>query len=81
VRKATGAKVRRLIARLPESLRTLLVLRDLEELETAATALALGLTRGAVKIRRHRAPQALRSLLDDQMKRSLTRPDAKSWSS
>ncbi len=57
-------RVRAAIDRLPESHRTVLVLRDLEELDTAETAELLGVTANAVKIRLHRARQALRGLLD-----------------
>ena len=37
--------------------------RDIDELDTAETAAALGVTANAVKIRLHRARQALRELL------------------
>lgn len=56
--------VRSCIDRLPEAYRSVLYLRDIEELDTEETAQALGLTPGAVKIRLHRARQALRTLLD-----------------
>lgn len=51
------------IDRLPESYRAVLVLRDLEELDTAEVAELLSITEAAVKIRLHRARQALRALL------------------
>lgn len=60
--------VRQCIARLPESYRVTLVLRDIEEMETAEVAQALGLTEGAVKVRLHRARQALRTLLDPHLR-------------
>jgi len=41
-----------------------LLLRDIEELDTEETAQLLDLTPNAVKIRLHRARQALRTLLD-----------------
>lgn len=56
--------VRECIERLPESYRTVLLLRDIEELDTEETAQLLALTPNAVKIRLHRARQALRTLLD-----------------
>ena len=56
--------VRTQIDRLPDHYRSVIVLRDLEELDTAETARVLGLTENAVKIRLHRARQALRTLLD-----------------
>jgi RNA polymerase sigma-70 factor (ECF subfamily) len=57
------AAVRRCIDRLPESHRSVLVLRDVEELGTEETARALGVSADAAKMRLHRARQALRELL------------------
>lgn len=48
---------------LPESLRSVFVLRDIEGLSTAETAAALGLTETNVKVRLHRARLALREKL------------------
>lgn len=56
--------VRACIDRLPESYRTVLVLRDIEEMDTDTTARLLGVSLGVVKTRLHRARQALRALLD-----------------
>lgn len=56
--------VRDRIAELPEPYRVVLILRDIEELDTDETAAVLGLTTAAVKTRLHRARQALRTLLD-----------------
>jgi RNA polymerase sigma-70 factor (ECF subfamily) len=58
------AAVRRCIDALPEAYRTVLVLRDLEELGTDETARALGISADAAKMRLHRARQALRTLLE-----------------
>ena len=63
-RKQTAARVREAIDKLPESYRTVLLLRDIEELTTEETARMLDLTVNAVKIRLHRARLALRTLLD-----------------
>ncbi|MEO8380584.1 MAG: sigma-70 family RNA polymerase sigma factor [Acidobacteriota bacterium] len=60
--------VRAAIDRLPDNYREVLVLRDLEELSTDEVARALGVTANAVKVRLHRARQALRSLLDPYMR-------------
>lgn len=60
--------VRAAIERLPASYRTVLLLRDIEELDTAEVAEMLGVTANAVKIRLHRARQALRELLDPQLR-------------
>jgi len=62
-RKETRAAVRANIDLLPESYRSVLLLRDIEELSTQEVADALGLTPTAVKVRLHRARQALSSLL------------------
>jgi RNA polymerase sigma-70 factor (ECF subfamily) len=59
--------VRRCIDRLPESYRTALLLRDVEELDTAETARALGIGVDAAKMRVHRARQALRVLLVQEL--------------
>jgi RNA polymerase sigma-70 factor (ECF subfamily) len=60
--------VRTAIDRLPDSYREVLVLRDLEELSTEEAARVLGVTANAVKVRLHRARQALRTLLDPYMR-------------
>ena len=65
-RQAEGemaAELDRAIGTLPESLRVVFVLRDVDELSTQETAEALGLTEGAVKVRLHRARLALREKL------------------
>lgn len=56
--------VRRCIAQLPETYRVVLALRDLDELDTGETAARLGITANAVKVRLHRARQALRTLIE-----------------
>ena len=67
-RKETAGLVRDAIARLPEPYRLVLVLRDLEERDTAETARILGTTTTVVKVRLHRARQALRTLLDREFR-------------
>lgn len=62
-RAETRELVRRMIDELPESYRTVLLLRDIEGLDTEEAAAALGTTPTAVKVRLHRARQALRSRL------------------
>jgi RNA polymerase sigma-70 factor, ECF subfamily len=64
IREETRIQVRACINRVPEPYRTVLLLRDIEELDTDETAAHLGLTVGAVKTRLHRARQALRTLLE-----------------
>jgi RNA polymerase sigma-70 factor, ECF subfamily len=61
------AIVRRCIDELPEDYRTVIVLRDLEELDTDHAAQLLGISTGAVKTRLHRARQALRTLLEREI--------------
>jgi RNA polymerase sigma-70 factor (ECF subfamily) len=51
------------IGELPESLRVVFVLRELEGLSTADTAKTLGISAGAVKVRLHRARLWLRERL------------------
>jgi RNA polymerase sigma-70 factor (ECF subfamily) len=62
-REEVRAQVRACIDRLPDPHRTVLLLRDIEEFDTDQTAELLGTSPGAVKVRLHRARQALRSLL------------------
>jgi RNA polymerase sigma-70 factor, ECF subfamily len=63
-REEMRAQVRECIHQLPESYRTVLLLRDIEELDTDKTAEQLGISAGAVKTRLHRARQALRTILE-----------------
>jgi RNA polymerase sigma-70 factor, ECF subfamily len=63
--------VRACIDELPDSYRTVLILRDIEELDTGEAAEALGVTENVVKVRLHRARQALRSLLEPRFKRGV----------
>jgi len=69
-RKETRGIVRAAIDRLPDSYRTVLLLRDIEELSTEETARSLNVTANAVKIRLHRARQALRGLLEPHFRRA-----------
>ena len=64
IQAETRAHVRECIDRLPNSYREVLLLRDIEELDTGQTAQQLGINPGAVKTRLHRARQALRTLLE-----------------
>jgi RNA polymerase sigma-70 factor (ECF subfamily) len=67
-RQETRELVRRLIDELPDSYRTVLLLRDIEGLDTEETARLLGVTTSVVKTRLHRARQALRTLLDPHVR-------------
>lgn len=64
LRAETREQVRVAIDRLPTAYRTVLLLRDIEELDTMEVARMLGISTNAVKIRLHRARQALRTLLE-----------------
>jgi RNA polymerase sigma-70 factor, ECF subfamily len=61
--KETRAVVRACIEQLPGNYRDVLMLRDIEELSTLEAAKALSITQTAVKVRLHRARQALSTLL------------------
>jgi RNA polymerase sigma-70 factor, ECF subfamily len=67
-REETRAAVRAAIDRLPETSRNVILLRDIEGLDTEAVAELLGVTQNAVKIRLHRARQALRELIDPRLR-------------
>jgi RNA polymerase sigma-70 factor (ECF subfamily) len=66
-RQELRERVRQCIDMLPESYRTVLLLRDIEERNTEETAELLGCTIANVKTRLHRARQALRTLLESSM--------------
>jgi RNA polymerase sigma-70 factor, ECF subfamily len=55
--------VRACVGQLPDGYREVYLLRDVEELSTEDAATALGITPNAVKIRLHRARQALMTLV------------------
>lgn len=61
--RETRATVRACIEQLPDNYRTVLILRDIDELSTQEVAEMLMMTPTAVKVRLHRARQALSTLL------------------
>jgi len=63
-RRDSREMVRRCIERLPDKYRSVLLLRDIEELDTDETARSLATTANTVKVRLHRARQALKALLE-----------------
>ena len=65
----TRAMVRRCVGQLPPSHRIVLLLRDIEGLDTQEVATMLGVTTNAVKIRLHRARQALKTLIGQDTRR------------
>ena len=62
-REEEQAAVRAAIEELPQHYRTILLLRDIEGIGTQEVAEQLGISPNAVKLRLHRARQALRTLL------------------
>jgi RNA polymerase sigma-70 factor (ECF subfamily) len=60
----------RAIGELPESYRSVILLRDVEELSTLETAQVLDLKEDAVKTRLHRARLAVRQKLDEYLRSS-----------
>jgi hypothetical protein len=68
VRKELRRRVLAVIDELPDNDRTVLLQRDIEGLDTAETARILDATPAVVKTRLHRARQALRELLDPEMR-------------
>lgn len=67
-REEVREAVRGAISRLPDSYRNVLLLRDIEELETSEVARMLAISTGAVKTRLHRARVALRQQLDESLR-------------
>ena len=63
--------VRAAIDRLPDSYRTVLLLRDIEGLSTAEVAETLTLSESNVKVRLHRARSALKTLLEPVLRGQL----------
>lgn len=64
--RESSAGLYRALAALSERHRMVLILRDLNELDTRTVAKRLGTTEGAVKVRLHRARRNLRSILGAQ---------------
>jgi RNA polymerase sigma-70 factor (ECF subfamily) len=64
--RETREFVRGCIDRLPDLYRVVLLLRDIEEMDTAEAAGVLGVSEGVVKVRLHRARHALRRLLGER---------------
>lgn len=59
-----GRLFERRLDELPDGLRSVLLLRDVLELDTAETATCLGIKEEAVRVRLHRARQALADMVD-----------------
>jgi len=63
-----AAIIRKAIDALPEIYRNVVLLRDIEEMDTSETADALGISEGAVKVRLHRARALLQRDLTPRLK-------------
>lgn len=70
VGRETCRMVRTCIDQLPESYRSVLLLRDIDELDTSEVAERLAISPNATKIRLHRARQALKSLVEQERARN-----------
>jgi RNA polymerase sigma-70 factor (ECF subfamily) len=66
-REETKVWIRNQIDELPDTYRSVLLLRDIEGMDTEETAGVLGVNTNVVKTRLHRARQALRTLLDRRL--------------
>ncbi len=55
------------ISQLPEDSRNVVLLRDIQQESTASTARQLGVSESVVKTRLHRARQALRSMIEEEL--------------
>lgn len=73
LRREMAALLERQIDGLPDNLRIVFMMRDVEELNTAETAASLGLNQEAVRVRLHRARALMRERLSTVMQAG---PDA-----
>jgi RNA polymerase sigma-70 factor (ECF subfamily) len=62
-RAETKAMVRSALDELPESYRVVIMMRDIDDMSTADAAAAFGITENALKLRLHRARQALGTII------------------
>jgi RNA polymerase sigma-70 factor (ECF subfamily) len=76
-KKELAAILRAGIESLPEIYRNIILLRDIEEMDIRETAVALGISEGAVKVRLHRARAMLQRRLAPQIKEFA--PKRKRW--
>jgi RNA polymerase sigma-70 factor (ECF subfamily) len=63
----TRAIVRACVDELPDTYRQVFLMREIEEMDTQVVAEMLGVTSNAVKVRLHRARQALKTLLEEKL--------------
>lgn len=67
-RQQLGEILRQAVQKLPEIYRNVVVLRDIEEMDIRETAIALGISEAAVKVRLHRARAMLQRDLAPKLK-------------
>ncbi len=67
LREESRRMVREKISQLPEDSRNVLLLRDIQQISTAEAAEQLDVSEAVVKTRLHRARQALRKLLEEEL--------------
>jgi RNA polymerase sigma-70 factor (ECF subfamily) len=72
-RKEMGAIVHAAIGELPDSYRTVLLMRDIEGLSTREAADILGVSENALKLRLHRARQALATIVRKRLGTGMVR--------
>lgn len=70
-RESTRALIHSKISELPENYRIVLLLRDIEEMETAEVAKLLDISQSNVKVRLHRARAVLKRLLEPLLRGEL----------
>jgi RNA polymerase sigma-70 factor (ECF subfamily) len=66
-REQTRAIVRAAIDELPDSYRVVVMMRDIDGMSTEEAAAVFGITENALKLRLHRARQALRTILERRL--------------
>ena len=67
LREESRRMVHEKISRLPEDSRNVLLLRDIQQVSTAEAAEQLDVSEAVIKTRLHRARQALRKLLEEEL--------------
>jgi RNA polymerase sigma-70 factor (ECF subfamily) len=81
-REETRRMVRAAIDELPDSYRVLVMMRDIDGMSTEAAAAVFGITENALKLRLHRARQALRTILERTLSQTpAERPSARAGAS
>lgn len=78
-RMEVRAMLRDAIAALPAIYKEVLLLRDVEEMSVEESAIAMGISQGAVKVRLHRARLMLQKRLAPQLKQMAPRRGWLSW--